>query len=152
MNGHSLVGEKALMLYIKTLINIESLSLPIVTTESGEPINVTLNTTPDSLEYLILKNIKLQEKSVIFNYSTPEISYPVSFSQKGCKNEEDIIHILGKLCKDPYFKGFINYFAMAKCNMILRYKGARSLQSMDIYFPYQLLREYSYIPKVLLDK
>lgn len=152
MNDSSLVGENALMSYIKTLIDIESLSLPIVTTESGKPINVKPNTKPNSLEYLILKDIKLQRKSVVFYYSTPEINYPISISQKGCKDEEDIRHIIGELCKDPYFKGFVNYFAMAKCNMILRYKGARSLQSMDINFPYQLLREYSYIPKDLLDK
>ena len=146
------ISEKALMAYLKMIIHIESLSLPLVTTESGEPINAATNIKPNPLKYLILKEIKLQGKNVVFYYSTPEINYPVSVSKKGCMGIEDIKYILEKLCEDPYFKGLINYFAMAKCNMILRYKGAKSLQSMDLVFPYQLLREHSYIPKDLLDK
>ena len=148
----SLIDKKAIMLYLNMIIHIKSLSLPIITTENGEPIKVAINDKTTPLKYLILNKIKLQGKNVIFYYCTPEINYPISVAQKGCKNEADIRYILNELCKDPYFKGLINYFAMAKCNMILRYKGAKSLQSMDINFPYRLLREHSYIPKDLLDQ
>ncbi len=151
-NNPSFTSEEALMSYVKTMISVASQSLPIVTTESGQPIVVSSYQKPDSLKYIILKSIRLNGKDVVFLYSTPEIKYTVPIAKKGSDDEEDVKAILNELCKDPYFKGQINYFALAKCNLILRYKGARSLQSMDIRFPYTLLRDYSFIPEEQLDK
>ncbi len=150
----SMKGEDVVMLYINMF---RSYSLPFVMTESGEPIEgqpIELgdNMKPSPSKYLILNKIKLKENTVVFYYSTPEIKYPLSFIRNKCDTEENKKHLLDIFFKDPYFKELINYFVMAKCNIKLKYKGVKSLQTVDIDFPYQLLVNYSYIPKDLLDE
>lgn len=147
--GSSLTSEKALLSYVKTIIGAASASLPIVTTEDGEPV---VDQVPDPLKYIILKDIQLQGKDVVFSFSTPEINFSVSDAKKGSNDEAEVKAILDELIKDQYFKEHINFFAMAKCNLIFRYKGARTSQSLEIRFPYAMLRESSYIPKYLLDE
>lgn len=93
----------------------------------------------------ILKNIALKENEVIFTFSSPETDYSVPQMKIGIKNPNNVKNILSTLCKDRQFKEYINLITLAKCNMIFRYDGVNSKQSVDIVFPNEMLEECKHI-------
>lgn len=144
-----LSSPEALLKFMNAQMNM---FLPIVWDEDGNQIGMGNSEPYSAKEYQILKRIILNGRDVVYNISIPEKSYTVSDLQKISNNDEAKESLFAELCKDPTFKGSLKYYAMAKCNMVLHYIGAKTSKTVDFRFPYTLIRQHSYIPQELLDE
>lgn len=142
-------SAEALLKFMTAQMN---LFLPVVWDEDGNQISTGKSKSYSTKDYQILKSITLDGRDVIYNISIPEKSYTISDLQVSSSNEEATESLFKEMCKDPTFKGALKYYAMAKCNMVLRYIGAKTSEMVDFRFPYTLIRQNSYIPQELLDK
>lgn len=151
LSRKDLTSEKALMSYMNIQMAILNEALPIVWDEGGNVISSGGKENYSPKKYQILRSVVLEGKDVIYNISIPEITYNVSDIKTASSDSLIVSNLFVDLSKDETFKGILKYYAMVKCNMILRYKGAKSAETVDICFPYELLRQNTYIPEDLLD-
>ena len=143
-----LSSPEALLKFMTAQMN---LFMPIVWDEDGNQVDTGNSKQYSTQKFQILKSITLKGRDVIYNISIPEKSFTVSDLQKVGNNHGAIESIFEELCKDSTFKGSLKYYAMAKCNMVLHYIGARSSKTVDLHFPYTLIRQKTYIPQELLE-
>ena len=73
-------------------------------------------------------------------YNLDGVEYKVDIQRKNNKN------IYVRIKED------LTIFALAKCNLILRYYGVKSKKTAEIKIPYLLIRHHTYIPPELLEE
>lgn len=144
-----LSSQEALLKFMNKQLNM---FLPIAWDEDGNQIGTGSSKQYSVKEFQILKSITLKGMDIIYNISIPEKSFTISDLHKASNNDEAKKSLFVELCKDSTFKGALKYYAMAKCNMVLHYIGAKSSKTVDFCFPYTLIRQHSYIPQELLDE
>lgn len=127
---------------LKTQVILSNAETPVIYGNDGMTLEMDKGEIMEhNSDSEILKNIALKENEVIFTFSSPETDYSVPQMKIGIKNPNNVKNILSTLCKDRQFKEYINLITLAKCNMIFRYDGVNSKQSVDIVFPNEMLEE-----------
>lgn len=147
-----LTSKEALQSYLDaTLFFINDLT-PIVYTEDGDILSdIAINKNTEK-KFQLLNKVYLKEKDVIFDFSIPEIDYPIS-DLKDINDSPELLELfLNEMCLDPGFKEDLNIYALAKCNLVLRYYGVKSNETAEIKIPYTLIRQHTYIPPELLEQ
>lgn len=138
--------EEMMRKLLKTQVILSDAENPIIYGADGMPLEMDKSEIMlHSSECEILKSIELQGNKVIFTFSSPETDYSVPQMKIGIKNPNNVKNILSTLCKDRQFKEYINLITLAKCNMIFRYDGVKSKQTVDIEFPNEMLEECKHI-------
>lgn len=131
---------------LKTQVILSNAETPVIYGNDGMTLEMDKGEIMEhNSDSEILKNIALKENEVIFTFSSPETDYSVPQMKIGIKNPNNVKNILSTLCKDRQFKEYINLITLAKCNMIFRYDGVNSMQSVDIVFPNEMLEECKHI-------
>lgn len=131
---------------LKTQVILSNAETPVIYGNDGMTLEMDKGEIMEhNSDSEILKNIALKENEVIFTFSSPETDYSVPQMKIGIKNPNNVKNILSTLCKDRQFKEYINLITLAKCNMIFRYDGVNSKQSVDIVFPNEMLEECKHI-------
>lgn len=151
LSQKGLTSEAALMSYMNIQMKLFNLTLPIVWDEDGNVISQGESGKYSPKKYQILRSVVLDGKDIIYTISIPEITYNVSDLKAASSDSQLVSNLFIELSKDETFKGMLKYYALAKCGMVLRYKGVKSSETVDIYFPYELIRQHTYIPEDLLD-
>lgn len=146
-----LTSKEALQSYLDATLFLWNEFTPIIFTEDGDMINDIEITQNTEKEYQLLNKIHLREKDIIFDFTVPEIEITISDLKKNCESPDAPEILLKELCIDEEFKGGLKIFALAKCNLVLRYYGVKSKQSIDITIPYSMIRQHTYIPSELLE-
>lgn len=138
--------EEVMRKLLKTQVILSDAETPIIYGDDGMPLEMDKSEIMQhGSESEILKSIGLQGNKVIFTFSSPEIDYSVPQMKEGIKNPNNVKNILSTLCKDRQFKEYINLITLAKCDMIFRYDGVNSMQTVDIEFPNDMLEECKHI-------
>ncbi len=131
---------------LKIQVVLSNAETPIIYGNDGMPLEMNKSEIMQhSCENEVLKSIVFEENCVVFTFSSPESNYSVPEMKEGIKNPNIVKNILSTLCKDYQFKKYINLITLAKCDMIFRYDGVNSKQSVDIKFPNVMLEECKYI-------
>ena len=131
---------------LKTQVILSNAETPVIYGNDGMTLEMDKGEIMEhNSDSEILKNIALKENEVIFTFSSPETDYSVPQMKIGIKNPNNVKNILSTVCKDRQFKEYINLITLAKCNMIFRYDGVNSKQSVDIVFPNEMLEECKHI-------
>lgn len=150
-----LTSKEALESYLNTTLFLINKNTPIVTDEEGNLIDVKIKNLKKikSLEkkYQVFENAFIEGNNIVFLYSIPELQYTISDITGSCENPETIELLFKNMCSDPTTKEELTIFALAKCNLVLRYYGVKSKQSIDITIPYSMIRQHTYIPSELLE-
>lgn len=150
-----LTSKEALESYLNTTLFLMNKNTPIVTDEEGNLIDVEVKNLKKikSLEkkYQVFENAFIEGNNIVFLYSIPELQYTISDITGSCENPETIELLFKNMCSDPTTKEELTIFALAKCNLVLRYYGVKSKQSIDITIPYSMIRQHTYIPYELLE-
>ena len=150
-----LTSKEALESYLNTTLFLINKNTPIVTDEEGNLIDVEVKNLKKikSLEkkYQVFENAFIEGNNIVFLYSIPELQYTISDITGSCENPETIELLFKNMCSDPTTKEELTIFALAKCNLVLRYYGVKSKQSIDITIPYSMIRQHTYIPSELLE-
>lgn len=150
-----LTSKEALESYLNTTLFLMNKNTPIVTDEEGNLIDVEVKNLKKikSLEkkYQVFENAFIEGNNIVFLYSIPELQYTISDITGSCENPETIELLFKNMCSDPTTKEELTIFALAKCNLVLRYYGVKSKQSIDITIPYSMIRQHTYIPSELLE-
>lgn len=150
-----LTSKEALESYLNTTLFLMNKNTPIVTDEEGNLIDVKIKNLKKikSLEkkYQVFENAFIEGNNIVFLYSIPELQYTISDITGSCENPETIELLFKNMCSDPTTKEELTIFALAKCNLVLRYYGVKSKQSIDITIPYSMIRQHTYIPSELLE-
>lgn len=132
------------LLKIQTLVS--GAETPIIYGNDGMPLEMDKSEIMQhSSKSEILKSIELKGNEIVFTFSSPETDYSVPQMKEGIKSPNNVKNILSTLCKDRQFKEYINLITLAKCNMIFRYDGVNSKQTVDIKFPNEMLDECKHI-------
>lgn len=150
-----LTSKEALQSYLNTTLFLMNKNTPIVTDEEGNLIDVEVKNLKKikSLEkkYQVFENAFIEGNNIVFLYSIPELQYTISDIKGSCENPETIELLFKNMSSDPATKEELTIFALAKCNLVLRYYGVKSKQSIDITIPYSMIRQHTYIPSELLE-
>lgn len=150
-----LTSKEALESYLNTTLFLINKNTPIVTDEEGNLIDVEVKNLKKikSLEkkYQVFENAFIEGNNIVFLYSIPELQYTISDIKGSSENPETIKLLFKNMCSDPTTKEELTIFALAKCNLVLRYYGVKSKQSIDITIPYSMIRQHTYIPSELLE-
>lgn len=150
-----LTSKEALQSYLNTTLFLMNKNTPIVTDEEGNLIDVEVKNLKKikSLEkkYQVFENAFIEGNNIVFLYSIPELQYTISDIKGSCENPETIELLFKNMSSDPTTKEELTIFALAKCNLVLRYYGVKSKQSIDITIPYSMIRQHTYIPSELLE-
>ena len=150
-----LTSKEALESYLNTTLFLMNKNTPIVTDEEGNLIDVEVKNLKKikSLEkkYQVFENAFIEGNNIVFLYSIPELQYTISDITGSCENPETIELLFKNMSSDRATKEELTIFALAKCNLVLRYYGVKSKQSIDITIPYSMIRQHTYIPSELLE-
>lgn len=152
-----ITSDEALQSFLDATLFLVNHETPLLSDEDGNEIS-DISVTKDnygelSKKYLILKKVLLENRDIIYEFSLPEVIYPTAIKKlKEINNTPDGTELLLEdMCTDPDFKDSLKIFAIAKCNLIFRYYGVKSKETIDVKIPYSLIRKNTYIPPEFLE-
>ena len=151
-----LTTEEALQSYLNATLFLMNENAPIVTDINGNLIEASNKNLKEMMalekKYQVFESAFLEGNDVVFYHRIPEIEYTISDIKNSSTNPEVIDVLLTDMCSNPTIKEDLTIFALAKCNLILRYYGVKSKKTAEIKIPYLLIRHHTYIPPELLEE
>lgn len=145
--------KEAALLGIQLQLEMVNMQTPIA--YEGASVQTNLSGTvlkQLQKDYEILNNISLKENNIIYSFTMPETEYTaIEFGENleswGAREE-----YLKDMCSNPNFTEFLNLLVIPKCNLVIKYKGIKTGEIVEVKFPYEMLRLHCTIPSNMLDK
>jgi len=131
---------------------IEGQEFPAWVDDYGLPHHVTDDELPDvQKKYIVEFRPKREGTALVLSYSLPEIDESLADMADLPEDEAMQAAMAQDMASDPTSLRLINLLVMAHSDLIVRYTGARSGQTISMNLPYSLLRKYCTLPESVLS-